>query len=145
MTRENVMSSFTPLKTAFVSTIFAINALVNPAHSAPTEEIRDKPTCDLDFLVIDTLKDSSFLPTGIKASSDKWEMEIYTNSKTGRWRLMGVSKDPKIAPPDEVCQLAWGGTPYTQTSWYQQNFVSPATKPATKVLIDKTQPKPSVN
>ena len=62
------MSSFTPLKTAFVSTIFAINALVNPAHSAPTEEIRDKPTCDLDFLVIDTLKDSSFLPTGIKGS-----------------------------------------------------------------------------
>ncbi len=81
------------------------------------------------------------MPSGIKASSDKWDMEIYTNAKTGRWKLMGISKDPKLAPADEICQLAWGGTPYTQTSWYQQIF----TKPATKVATEKTQPQPRVN
>ncbi len=139
------MSSLTPLKTAFVSSLFAISALANPAHANPTEEIREKPVCDLDFLVVNTLKDSSFLPTGIKASSDKWDMEIYTNSKTGRWRLMGISKDSKVAPRDEVCQLAWGGTPYTETKWYQQNFQAPANNPAAKVAADKTQPKPSLN
>ncbi len=136
------MKSLVPLKTAFVSSIFALSALVNPAHSATTEEIRDKPTCDLDFLVKDTLKESSFVPSGIKASSSKWDMEIYTNLKTGRWKLMGVSKDPKIAPPDEICQLSWGGTPYTQTSWYQENFQTPPAKPATKATTDKTQPQP---
>lgn len=138
------MDAFKSIKAALLSSIFALSTLAPPAHSATTEEIRDKPICDLDFLMVDTMKDESFLPSGIKASSDKWDMEIYTNAKTGRWRLMGKSKDPKIATADEMCYLAGGSSPYTQTAWYQKIFM-PASKPATNVAIDKTKPKPSIN
>lgn len=138
------MNSFAPLKSALVSSIFAISALMNPALSATKpEEIREKPTCDLDFLMIDTLKDRSYLPTGIKGSSAKWNMEIYFNKEKNRWVLLGQSKDSSI-PEDERCTLAWGDTPYTQTTWYQQSF-TPAAKPPTSVAIDKTQPKPRFN
>lgn len=135
------MNSFVPLKTALVSSIFALSALVTPAHSTLTDEIKDSPLCDLDFLVTETLRDKSFLPSGVKGSSAKWNLEIYTNSKTGAWVLLGQSKDPKVAPSDELCQLAFGIKPYTQTSWYQQIFA----KPATNVATDKTQPQPRVN
>ena len=135
------MNSFVPLKTALVSSIFALSALVTPAHSTLTDEIKDSPLCDLDFLVTETLRDKSFLPSGIKGSSAKWNLEIYTNSKTGAWVLLGQSKDPKVAPSDELCQLAFGIKPYTQTSWYQKIFA----KPATNVATDKTQPQPRVN
>lgn len=139
------MNSFAPLKTAIVSTIFALSATINPAHSALTDEIKDNPLCDLNFLVTETLKDKSFLPSGIKASSAKWNLEIFTNAKTGTWVLLGQSKDPKVALPDELCQLAFGIKPYTQTSWYQQNFLIPPAKPTTKIANDKTQPQPRVN
>ncbi len=140
------MNALSSLKTALISSAFALSAIMNPAHSAAlTEEIKEKPLCDLDFLVTDTLKDKSFLPSGIKGASAKWDLEIYTNAKTGAWVLLGKSKDPKVAPSDELCQLAFGLKPYTQTSWYQESFQTQPTKPATKVAIDKTQPKPSVN
>ncbi len=139
------MNALSPLKSALVSSIFALSALMNPAHSAATEEIIEKPACDLDFLMTDTLKDKSYLPSGIKGSSTKWNMEIYIKASTGQWVLLGQSKDPKIAPADELCQLAFGRTPYTQTTWYQQSFLGPATKPTTKIANDKTQPQPRVN
>lgn len=109
-------------KIALVGSIFALSALLAPTHSALTDEIKDNPLCDLGFLVTETLQDKSFLPSGVKGSSAKWNLEIYTNSKTGAWVLLGQSKDPKVAPSDELCQLAFGIKPYTQTSWYRQIF-----------------------
>ena len=123
------MNSFAPLKTALVSSVFALSAFVSHATASTLGELREKPICDLDFLITETLKDDSIVPTGLKASSEKWDMEIYSNGKSGEWVLVGKSKAPLAKGKNpELCQLAWGKAPYTQTSWYQQNFSSPATK-----------------
>lgn len=130
------------LKTALVSSIFALNALSVQASGATHDTIIEKPICDMDFLVLNTLRVRNFLSTGLKASTPKYNMEIFAKAETGQWVLMGVSKDKKIARIGNICELAYGtdSTPYTQTSWFQQNFINKA-----KIGAEKTQPKSSVN
>lgn len=124
------MSALTPLKTTLVSSLFAVSAVMNPAQ-ANTGELIETPLCDSDYLFEAGLKRKSFSPSGIKASTEKWDMEIYKQADTDRWRLMARSKDPKIARPNQICQLAWGRSAYTETSWYKQNF-APASKSGNK-------------
>ena len=126
------MSAVHALKTALVSSIFAVSALTQAAP--PTADLAGlttgKPICDLDFLVIDSIRDEhGEKPTGEKVSTQNWNMEIYANPQTGTWSLLGRSKDAKAAS-DEICYLATGKTSYKQASWYQSNFPQ---KPATRI------------
>lgn len=132
------MNAFTPLKSALVSSIFALSAFANPASAS--KEIRENPTCTFDFMIARIMERSFFSLIDIKASSPEWNMEIYTNPQTSEWSLIGQSKDPQADPSDR-CQLAWGNrdTPYTQTTWYKQYFQKPS------VAADETRPQPRVN
>lgn len=131
------------LKTTLISSIFAVNALSTPAFA--NDELSQKPSCDMNFLVTDSLRDhAGVVPTGEKASNKQWDMEIYANPKTGTWVLLGKSKDPK-ADSEELCYLAKGSSPYRQTAWYQANFKTPGGKPPTQVAQEGTGIKPRVN
>lgn len=141
------MSALTPLKTAIVSSVFALSAWSAQAQNTRPqyEFIREKPTCGIDFVMLDTLKDYSYFPTGVKGSNDKFDMEIYENPNTGRWKLIGISKDDKIARKGDVCQLTWGAreNAYTNTSWFKENFVP--LKNNMQLADRKNPPKPNMN
>lgn len=65
------------------------------------------------------------LPTGIKASSEKWRMEIYENADTGSWSLLGADRAKlKLADTLERCTLARGTERrgYLETGWYRAYF-----------------------
>lgn len=114
--------SFRFFRNRLTGAALALGAFALPVHDAEAQEIRADVICDLDFLVIATMKDSSYFPSGIRASSDKWEMEIYINPNTDQWILTGVSKHPEIAPSDEICQLSFGKAPYVNNKWYAEHF-----------------------
>ena len=63
------------------------------------------------------------LPTGIKASSEKWRMEIYENAETGSWSLLGADR-ARMADTRQRCTLARGTERrgYLGTRWYQAYF-----------------------
>ena len=81
------------------------------------------PTCDYDFRIKKSLEVFlKELPTGIKASTDKWDMEIYADSKGGSWTLVGKSKDPG-ARSTHVCKLARSiDVPYANEKWFRTYF-----------------------
>lgn len=85
--------------------------------------ILKNPTCDYAFRIgkaLEVMKGE--LPTGIKASTDQWDMEIYANSKGGSWTLVGKSKDPG-ARSTHVCRLARStNAPYNNEKWFRTYF-----------------------
>ena len=72
------------------------------------------------------------IATGLKASTDTYNMEIYANKKTGSWTLVGVNKTPK-EKYDSVCVLNSGNAnlPYKSEKFYAIFFKN-AGKPAAK-------------
>jgi len=105
-------------------------AIWDPNDGVDALGLRTSPICDYSFRIIKSL--SIMLeqePTGIKASNDKWDMEVYV-SQTGNWALVGKSKDPN-ANSRHLCQLAKGQstTPYVQQVWYQSYFGTNNAKP----------------
>ncbi len=83
-----------------------------------------EPVCDYEFRIKKQRETMlGEVPTGITASSSKWEMEIYANSKTGTWTLVGKSKDPSARLKTTWCRLSSGiDTPHQQEKWFQSYF-----------------------
>jgi len=137
------------LKTGLVASIFALGAMAAaPAHAEREwERERDanglykEPVCDFGFRVKSALINiAKQTPTGIKASNDKWEMEIYNNPETNSWTLVGKSKAPD-ASANKLCRLASAQqSPYAIEKWYAMDF----TANAPKVEPNKV-PKPALN
>ena len=82
-----------------------------------------QPLCDYSFRITKPLAIMfEEVPTGIKASSDSWDMEIFANSKTGTWTLVGKSRDPS-ARSTQLCKLASSiERPYTNELWFAKHF-----------------------
>lgn len=84
----------------------------------------EKPRCDLDFLIKNTLKGKhGIVPSGEKASTREWDMEVLYNPQNLLHVVVGRSKNPK-ADPEELCVLVEGIGPYKQSTWYQVNKFS---------------------
>lgn len=119
------------LKVSFLITLFFTGVLAVAAVNAKPVSIENdaegflkKPVCGFHKSIIKTLAVfSKETPTGIKASNNKWDMEIYTNTETGTWTLVGKSKDPG-AKKFQLCHIALGvsSQPYTQQKWYDLYF-----------------------
>lgn len=64
------------------------------------------------------------LPTGVTASNDKWEMELYENAESGSWTLIGKSTATRVPPGGRYCMLARGdrARSYVDTKWYGALF-----------------------
>lgn len=137
------------VKSGLISAAFALGALTAvPAHANDLEidaatDLYKKPRCDYNFTIKSLLSNiSQQLPTGIVASNQDWDMEIYQNKIRGDWALVGKSKAPD-ANPRKLCILVRGSNtpPYSTQKWYTANFE----KDLPKVATDKTQPQPRVN
>lgn len=67
---------------------------------------RSDKTCDTREVVERSIWKDKQKSTGKRASSDKWDMEIYEDDE-GRWTLMGVAKKPKDKY-EQACVLMSG-------------------------------------
>ncbi len=137
------------LKACLISAAFAASTLsVMPAHANdpaidPASDMYKEPLCGARRNINRSLLTiAGQEPTGIKASNDKWDMEIYQNKARGDWTLVGQSKDPEV-PAFMGCMLSKGlsNNPYTSQKWYAENFAK--NKP--QVAEQQALPKPAVN
>lgn len=64
------------------------------------------------------------LPTGVTASTEQWELELYENSQTGGWTLIGKSKADRAPSGGRYCSLANGdrARSYADSNWYRVYF-----------------------
>lgn len=120
------MSAIDTMKNAFVSTLLLASGFSGAAYAQEREYGPDglykEPICDYEFRVKKslTIMGEKF-PTGLKASTDKWDMEIYA-AKDGAWTLVGKSKDPS-ARSTHICKLASSiDRPYDKEKWYVSYF-----------------------
>ena len=138
------MSAVFSLKTALISTVLAASAFSGAAYAQEAERGPDgmfkEPSCDYDFTIKRSLeKIGKKIPTGIKASNDKWDMEIYANPTNGAWTLVGKSKTSKTS---DLCKLASGtSSPYTQEKWFTSYFGTAAPR----IAGVPQDPKPNLN
>lgn len=83
------------------------------------------PRCDHAFRVKSAIKNfSKEDPTGIKAVSSQWDMEIYGSADSTHWTLVGSSKPPGPGFP-KLCWLArgtGGSASYEQQPWFKAFF-----------------------
>lgn len=136
------------LKTCMISAAFALSSLAaTPAHADleidPATDLFKEPLCRAQTNTIRALKIiSGQEPTGIKASNDKWDMEIYQNKERGDWTLVGRSKNPEI-PQFMLCQLVkhTSNVSYTTQKWYGEHFI----KAGPQIAGNTNVPKPSMN
>lgn len=117
-------------KSGLAAAAFTVVAFALPAQAGEWERERDtnglykEPVCEIGYRVKSLLVNiARQQPTGIKASNDKWDMEIYNNPETNSWTLVGKSKAPEAAHSSKLCRLASGlQTPYVQEKWYALDF-----------------------
>ena len=143
------MSAVHAMKTALLSTLLVASAFSGAAYAQEKERGPDglykEPTCDFDFSIKKALsKMSGKVPTGLKASNSKWDMEIYANAQDKSWTLVGKSKDPS-ATQGELCKLASSiDKPYDKEKWFAAYFTAPeADKP--RIAVAPQEPKPNLN
>ncbi len=128
-------------KSGLAAAAFTVVAFALPAQAGEWERERDstglykEPVCEMGHRVKNLLVNiARQTPTGLTASNDKWDMEIYNNPETNSWTLVGKSKAPEAAHSSKLCRLASGlQTPYAKEKWYAQDFAKPsniATAPA---------------
>lgn len=100
------------------------------AESLETQRERDQiglyrqPVCDVGYRVKSLLTTiAKQAPTGIKARSDRWEMEIFQNPETLSWTLVGKSLALEDAHSSKLCRIAGAiGSTYSNEKWYQLYF-----------------------
>ena len=121
-------------KFGLISVTFAFGALTAiPAQANDREidaatDLYKQPICDFKFRIVKGLSIiAGQEPSGIGASNNDWDMEIYLNKERGDWTLVGKSKATD-ASPNKVCMLAKGlsTAPYATQKWYVTNFISAA-------------------
>ncbi len=142
------MSAVSTMKNALVSTLLIASVFSGAVNAKEREYGPDglykEPTCDYDFRIKKSLTIlGEKHPTGIKASTDKWDMEIYA-AKDGAWTLVGKSKDPS-APSNQLCRLASSiDKPYDKEKWYVSYFPKAgADKP--RIASAEPEKKPVLN
>lgn len=96
-------------------------AIWDPNDGVDALGLRTDPICDLSDDAVQIF--ARQVPTGIKASNDQWDMEIYENAANGSWSLMGASRTKETASW-ERCTLAKGGEArgYVDAPWYRKYF-----------------------
>jgi len=104
----------------FTGTVFA-QYKGEPEYGA--DGMYRQPICDYSFRITKPLAIMfEEVATGIKASNEKWDMEIYANAKTGTWTLIGKSRDP-TARSTQLCKLASSiARPYNNEVWFVTHF-----------------------
>ncbi len=97
-------------------------AIWDPDDGVDALGIRVSPICA--FTTNGTRIMAKQLPTGIVASNDKWEMELYENAESGSWTLIGKSTAARPPPGGKYCLLAQGSEmrSYVGTKWYEAFF-----------------------
>lgn len=63
-------------------------------------------------------------PSGERAQSTDWKLEIYVNRNRPTWTLVGTRRTPDW-DEDEMCHLAGGRGDYTTQKWYRAFFKQP--------------------
>ena len=83
-----------------------------------------EPVCEVGYRVKSLLTNIAKQPsTGIKASNEQWEMEIFANPEPQSWTLVGKSLAPEHAHSAKLCRLASAlGTSYAGEKWYLLYF-----------------------
>lgn len=105
-----------PMNTPLMSGLAAL--MLSSAVSAEAlggerdaEGIFKEPLCQNARIFVATQRDRlGSIPTGIKASSQKWDMEIFEQTKDARvylWSLVAKSKDGSV-PAFKSCELDLG-------------------------------------
>lgn len=108
--------------------VFVFAACTGAAHAYEKEidasGLYKEPICDYDFRIKKSLAIlGEKFPTGLKASTDRWDMEIYATKDNKAWTLIGKSKDPS-ARSTHLCRLASSfDKPYAKEKWFV-NFQS---------------------
>jgi len=93
------------------------SAIWDPDDGVDALGLRLSPICA--FTTNATKIVAQQLPTGITASNDKWEMELYENAESGSWTLIGKSTATRAPPGGRYCSLAQGrARSYVDTKWY---------------------------
>lgn len=97
-------------------------AIWDPDDGVDALGIRLTPICA--FTTNGTKIIARQLPTGITASNDKWEMEVYENAESGSWTLIGKSTGTEVPPGGRYCMLAQGDRArgYRDSKWYAALF-----------------------
>jgi len=122
--RINVLA-FLLLWGAMENTAHAEENIINRARDG--DGLYKEPICDYEFRIQKSL--SIMLgekPSGVTATSNAWEMEIYSNPQDGSWTLVGKSTIPTTSSIKKLCQLAKGlpDRPYVQEVWYRKYFLN---------------------
>lgn len=141
-------SPFKTMQRTILTSVFALSAVAFSAQAAQPEYdaygLRSNPICtdkteaDDYFVAI-----KGRTPSGLKAETDKWALELYENKTNKSWVVLGTKKQtPKNE--DEVCVLAVGEEPYKNYKWYTNLL---AKKPAPNTIATDTvvTPKPKFN
>lgn len=128
--------SITYLKSALLSTALIAGALSGAEKNKDiyAVEIDDigflkEPACGFHENIKKYLEVlSGQTPSGIKASNDKWDMEIYSNPQKNTWTLVGKSRAPGAKNKFQLCYLAQDAAnePYAGQKWYELYFKSDA-------------------
>lgn len=108
---------------------FSVYAVGNLALAGEWERERDaiglykEPICDFGFRVKSALINiAKQNPTGVKATSTQWEMEVFNNPDSKSWTLVGKSRASN-ASPNKLCRLSSAQqSPYEEQPWFKEYF-----------------------
>ncbi len=97
-------------------------AIWDPDDGVDTQGLRTHPICAWTTNAVKIL--AKRLPTGIRASTEQWDLEVYENTETGGWTLIGKSKATQAPEGGRYCTLASGDQPrgYVGTPWHKAYF-----------------------
>lgn len=115
------MSSLGFIKSTFIAATLAASALSASAAPKYDEQgLEQSPVCSyaLPEALLSLQKQK---PTGEKAQTPKWNIEVYANKEKTSWTLVGVSRAPD-ADTDEMCPLARGLGDYKAERWHLAYF-----------------------
>ncbi len=97
-------------------------AIWDPDDGVDASGLRVNPICARTTSATKIL--AKQLPTGVTASTENWEMELYENSENGSWTLIGKSKAERAPTSGRYCSLAKGdqARSYADSKWYRAYF-----------------------
>lgn len=105
-----------------LTSVLAVSAVTISAQAGQPEYdalgLRSNPICtdkvDADDYFVEV---KGRKPTGLKAETDKWSLELYENKNDRSWVILATNTHaPKNE--DKVCVLAVGEGPYQHHEWY---------------------------
>ena len=137
------MTTLSLLKTSVIAPVILMTAFASHASDVDENGFKVKIRCDTAEVMTKAAAIKGETPTGIKASNNTYNMEIYANKDTGSWKLMGINKNP-ATKFDHTCILQHGNSnfPYTSEKFYAVFFKN-GEKP--KIATATQDLKPNLN